>query len=99
MTQSQTVQHYVIQSLNHFLMCAYKMYRKRLTLWNEAQERLTKGKAVNIIVSNLRLGKKAHFKGNNMKHRHINSPTGEDLQLFSKPSTYNSRKKCSSYKP
>lgn len=56
------MQHDVIQSLNHFLMCAYKMYRKRLTLWNEAQERLTKGKAINKIVSNLCLGKECISK-------------------------------------
>lgn len=74
-------------------MCAHKMYRKRLTLWNEAPERLTKGKAINKIVSNLCLGKRVHFKGNNMKHIHIKSPTGEVLQLFRKPSTYNSRGK------
>lgn len=93
------MQRHVIQSLNHFLMCAYKMYRKRLTLWNEAQERLTKGKSINKIVGNLYLGNRAHFESNNMKHIHINSPAGEDLQLFSKPSTYNSRKKYRSYKP
>lgn len=66
------------------------MYRKRLTLWKEVQERLTKGKVINKAVSNFRLGKRVHFKGNDMKHIHINSQTGEDLQLFSKPITYNS---------
>lgn len=73
------------------------MHRKRLTSWNEVQGRLTKGKAINKTRSKLHLGKRVHVKGNYIKCIHINSPTGEDLQLFSKPSTYNSRGKKEKY--
>lgn len=74
-------------------MCAFKMHRKRLTLWSEPQKRHTEGKAINKIVSNLCFSNTVHFKGNTMTPIHIHSPTDEDLKLFSKSSRQNSRKK------
>lgn len=86
MSPSHKLCNTVIQPLNHFLMCAYKMHRKKLTYWSEPQKRLTEGKAINKIVSNLCFSNTVHFKGNTRRPIHIHSPTGEDLQLFSKTS-------------
>lgn len=95
MSPSHKLCNTVIQPLNHFLMCASKMHRKKLTYWSEPQKRLTEGKAINKIVSNLYFSNTVHFKGNIMRPIHINSPTGEDFQLFRKPSNRILEKKIS----
>lgn len=99
MSPSHKLCNTVIQPLNHFLMCASKMHRKKLTYWSEPQKRLTEGKAINKIVSNLYFSNTVHFKGNIMRPIHINSPTGEDFQLFRKPSNRILEKKNQQNKP